>query len=271
MVAVQELYELWATDAYAELKATLAQSLAPRGTGWLLELFAELGPKPGELVLDVGARDAAHAIALVTAHDLRAIALDPVPLHCERARAAVADAGLGDRIEVVEGTIENLPLEDASVDWIWCRDVLVHVDARQGLAECARVLRPNGAMVAYVTLATERLEPREAAELAELAAVVPDSFTAAGIEAAAAAAGFVPRRVERLGSEWRERMIEDGDVDTCAGLLAIGRLDRQRAALVERFGAQAVDVARNGFVWSAYQMLGKTCPTVYVWSKTSSA
>lgn len=269
MPSVQELYELWATDGYAKLKDTVEQSLAPRGTDWLLELFAELGPKPGQVVLDIGAREAIGAITLARAHGLRAVALDPVPLHCERARQAVADAGLAEAIEVVEGTIESLPLDDASVDWIWCRDVLVHVDARRGLAECTRVLRPGGAMVAYVTLAAERLEPREATEVAELAAIVPHSFTAAGIEAAAAEAGFVTRRVERIGSEWRERMIEDGDVDTATGLLSIARIDRRRLELVERFGAQAVDVARNGFLWGVYQMLGKLVPTVYVWERNA--
>jgi len=267
MPTVQELYELWATDAYAELKETLGHSLEPRGARWLLELFAELEPEPGQLVLDIGARDAIGAIKLVQAHGLRAVALDPIPLHCERARQAVAEAGLSDAIEVVEGAIENLPLEDRSVDWIWCRDVLVHVDAARGLAECARVLRPGGAMVAYVTLATERLEPREAAEVVELAAIEPDSFSAVEIEAAAADAGLVTRRVERIGSEWRERMIEDGDLDTAAGLLSIARIDRGRSELVERFGAQAVDVARNGFLWGVYQMLGKLAPTVYVWER----
>ena len=267
MATVQELYELWASDGYAELKETLGQSGAPRGGESLLQTFAELGPQPGQLVADIGARDAAGAIRLAKAHGLRAIALDPVPLHCERAQRAVAEAGLADSIEVVEGAIESLPLDDASVDWIWCRDVLVHADARRGLAECARVLRPGGAMVAYVTLATERLEPREAAEVVELAALVPDSFTAAGIEGAATGAGLVTRRVERIGSEWRERMIEDGDLDTAAGLLSIARIDRRRSELVERFGPAAVDVARNGFLWGVYQLLGKLCPTVYVWER----
>jgi ubiquinone/menaquinone biosynthesis C-methylase UbiE len=271
MVSVQRLYELWATDAYAELKEALDHSLAPRGTGWLLELFAELEPKPGQLVLDIGARDAVGAITLARAHALRAVALDPVPLHCERARQAVADAGFAEAIEVVEGRIESLPLDDASVDWIWCRDVLVHVDARRGLAECARVLRPDGAMVAYVTLATERLEPREAAEVVELAALVPESFTAAGIDAAAAAAGLVTHRVEPIGSEWRERMLEDGEWDGAADLLRLARLERQRPELVERYGPLAVDAARNSFLWGMYQLLGKLCPTVYVWSTTSSA
>lgn len=267
MSSVQELYELWATDAYAELKETLAQSLEPRGTEWLLQTFAELGPKPGQLVVDIGARDAVGAITLARRHGLRAVALDPIALHCERARQAVAEAELDDRIEVVEGVIEHLPLDDASADWIWCRDVLVHVDARRGLAECARILRPGGAMVAYVTLATERLEPKEAAEVVASAAIAPGSFTAAGVEAAAADAGLVTRRVDPIGSEWRERMLEDGDLDTATGLLSIARIDRRRSELVERFGAEAVDIARNGFVWGVYQMLGKLCPTVYVWER----
>ncbi|HKD94488.1 MAG TPA: class I SAM-dependent methyltransferase [Gaiellaceae bacterium] len=271
MPTVQELYELWATEAYPELKASLEQSLEPRGLESLRETFASLDPQPGQVVVDIGARDAVGAIRLAQQHGLRAVAVDPVPLHCERARQAVAEAGLEDRIEVVEGAIEDLPLADASVDWIWCRDVLVHVDVRRGLAECERVLRPGGAMVAHVTLATERLEPREAAELAALAAIVPESFTAAAIEAAAAEAGFITREEDVIGSEWRERALEDGDWDAAGTLLAIARLDRQRPELVEHYGAIAVDVARNGFLWGIYQLLGKLCPTVYVWSKTSSA
>src|SRR5207253_8733222 len=129
---------------------------------------------------------------------------EPGPQHDTLAREPIAPAGLAGEIDVAEAAVESMPLADASADWIWCRDVLVHADARRGLAECARVLRPGGAMVAYVTLATARLEPREASEVAELAAIVPDSFTAAGIEAAAAEAGLVTRRVERIGSEWPE-------------------------------------------------------------------
>jgi ubiquinone/menaquinone biosynthesis C-methylase UbiE len=269
MPAVQELYELWATEAYTELKESLGQSLEPRSTASLLETFAGLGPEPDQLVLDIGARDAVGAIRLARRYDLRAVALDPVPLHCERARRAVAEAGLDDRVEVVEGAIESLPLDDASVDWIWCRDVLVHVDVRRGLAECARVLRPGGAMVAHVTLATDRLEPREAAEVMALGAIVPGSFTAAHVEAAATEAGFVTREVDIVSPEWRERMLEDGDWDAAATLLAIARLDRRRPELVERYGELAVDVARNGFLWGVNLVLGKLRSSVYVWERSA--
>jgi len=260
MPTVQELYELWADEA--ELNDALGRSLDPRGVDSLFAAFAELGSEPGQLVLDAGARNAHHAIRLVREHGLRAVALDPVPVHLELARAAVAEAGLGDEIEVVEGSIEALPLADESVDWIWCRDVLVHVDAARGLAECARVLKPGGAMLAYVTLATDRLEPKERAELVDATAI--ETFDADVLERAAVAAGLEQRSVDRLGSEWRESMLEQGSWDAGKDLLHLARLRRGD------FDGVHADAAWAGLVWGIYQLLGKTCPTVYVWSKTSS-
>ena len=261
MPTVQELYELWADEA--ELDEALGHSLEPRGTDWLYEAFAALGPQRGDLVADLGARDAKYAIELVRRHGVRAVALDPVPLHCEMARTAVAAAGLDAEIDVVEASIESMPLDDASVDWIWCRDVLVHVDAPRGLAECARVLRPGGAMLAYVTLATEKLEPRERAEV--VAATAVETFDADVLERAAAAAGLEQRSVDRLGSEWRESMIEQGTWDAGEDLLEIARLRRGD------FAGAGAEAAFGGLVWGIYQLLGKTCPTVYVWSRTSSS
>ncbi|HEY4411943.1 MAG TPA: class I SAM-dependent methyltransferase [Gaiellaceae bacterium] len=261
MPTVQELYELWADEA--ELDEALGRSLEPRGTDWLYDAFAALGPQRGDLVADLGARDAKHAIELVRRHGVRAIALDAVPLHGELARAAIADAGLSTEIEVVEASIESMPLDDASVDWIWCRDVLVHVDAQRGFAECARVLRPGGAMLAYVTLATEKLEPRERAEL--VAATAIETFDADELERAAAAAGLEQRSVDRLGSEWRESMIEQGTWDAGKDLLEIARLRRGD------FAGPDAEAAWGGLVWGIYQLLGKTCPTVYVWSRASSS
>ena len=261
MTNVRELYELWAGDS--ALDEELARSLDPRGTDWLFELFASLGPKAGQLVVDAGARDARHAIRLVREHDLRAVALDPLPRHVELAQEAVAASGL--EIEVVAAPIEAMPLPDASADWIWCRDVLVHVDVERGLGECARVLRLGGSMVAYATLATDLLEPREAAELADALALT--TIDGDRIEAAAAAAGLELVRKDELGGEWRERMIEDGDWDAGDTLLRLSRLGRRRDGLVAEFGAAAVDAYVGGHLWGVYQLLGKLCPTVYVWRR----
>ena len=99
MTSVQELYgELWAGEK--DLDQELAQSFDPRGTESLFAMFAALGPRAGQLVVDVGARDATHTIRLVRDHGLRAVALDPVPLHVELAKRGVVDGGratVGDR------------------------------------------------------------------------------------------------------------------------------------------------------------------------------
>jgi SAM-dependent methyltransferase len=259
----QRLYELWADGA--ELRGALEPSLEPRGTDSLYDAFAALGPEPGQLLVDVGARDARHTIRLVREHGLRALALDPVPVHVDRARAAVSEAGLDGEIEVMEGAIESLPFPDASVDWLWCRDVHVHVDARRGLAECARVLRPDGAMVAYVTLATDRLEPRERADLVRASAIA--TFDADVVEAAAAAGGLALRSVDRIGTEWRERMVEERHWDPGEDLLRLARLARRRDELAARHGEDAVAAAWSGLVWGVYQLLGKLSPTIYVWAR----
>jgi SAM-dependent methyltransferase len=257
MPTVQELYELWAGDS--ELREALKRSLEPRGLDSLYGAFAALGPKPGDVLLDVGAANAKHTIRLVQEHGLRGIALEPLQVHRELACRAIADTGL--EIEVLDGAIESIPLADDSVDWVWCRDVLVHVDASRGLAECARVLRPGGSIIAYVTLATDRLEPNERAELADAVAVT--TFDADVVESAARDAGLVLGSVDRLGSEWRERLIEDGDWNAGEDLLQIARLRRGG------FDGPDAAAAWGGLVWGVYQLLGKLCPTVYVWTSST--
>jgi ubiquinone/menaquinone biosynthesis C-methylase UbiE len=263
MTSVEQLYEIWSRDS--ELRDALAQSLDPRGFDWLFELFASLGAKPGQVLADVGCRDAKHAVRLVREHSLHAYAIDPLPLHVEKSKAEVDAAGVD--VTVLQGAIESLPLDDESVDWIWCRDVLVHTDVRRGLAECARVLRAGRRMVAYVTLPTDRLEPRERELLVTTTALNPNAFDRKNVESAARDAGFAQIAVHRLQGEWREWMIESGTWEGSDSLLLLSRLQRREDEFVDTYGRAAVDAVRGGHLWGVYQMIGKLCPTVYVWER----
>jgi SAM-dependent methyltransferase len=256
--SVEQLYgEIWAEEE--------PQPVAPpaRGTDWLFEVLAELGPQAGQLVVDVGARDAKHAIRLVKEHGLRAVAVDPVPHHVELARRAIAEAGV--EVDMLQAGIEDMPIEDGAADWIWCRDVLVHVDLARGFAECARVLRPGGQMLAYLTCSTASLEPREASWLFDALAIVPESTDPQTIEARAADAGLALTSKTELGGEWRERMVADGTWSANDDLAELSRLRRSGADFDDpRVAAQAA-----GAAWGIYQLLGKTCPTVYVWTSST--
>ena len=81
----------------------------------------------------------------------------------------------------------------------------------------------------------------------------------------AAAAGLTLVSRTRLGGEWRERMIEDGSWEPGSDLLRLSRLHRREAELVERHGATRVAAYVAARTWGVYQLLGKLCPTIYVW------
>ena len=231
----------------------------------LYDAIGALGLGPQHLLLDVGCRDTAHTCELVRRYGCRALGVDPVAHNIAKAQALIARNGLAERVRAVDGRIEALPADDASVDFIWCRDVLTHVpDLRVGLAECRRVLRPGGMMLVYMTLATESLEPREAAWLFPPLAAVPTSMDGANVEAAFGDAGLRLVRRDVIGSEWRERWEEDGTRTTSKQLLRIARMRRDRERLLAEFGRTEYLAELANCYWGVYQMLGKLQPTMYV-------
>ena len=62
----------------------------------------------------------------------------------------------------------------------------------------------------------------------------------------------------------RERMIEDETWDPAADLL---RLSRVRRAAELRAADDHIAAYVAGRRWGIYQLLGKLCPTVYLWQK----
>jgi ubiquinone/menaquinone biosynthesis C-methylase UbiE len=266
---VEELYgELWAEDE--AFKAELDRSLDPRPAESLYDTFGELGVDAKDLVLDIGCRDAKHSVELARRFGCRVIAADPIPRHVERALERITDEGVEDRVNVVEAAIESLPLEDGSVDFVWCRDMLNHVRLSEALSECSRVLRPGGGMLVYQTFATDLCEPGEARRLWSATAVVPENMSRSYFEQNAAAAGFEIIAVDEIDSEWRESWLEAGDRHTVDLLLRAARLRRREAELVARYGRDRYEAALGGAVWGVYQLLGKLCPTVYVLEKPSA-
>ena len=243
-VRVQELYEHWAADPPYDPEDSARASTRAARTG--CSSCSRRSGRSRATSSSTSARATAkHFRRLVEAHGLRGLATRPRP---ERRRTSS------------KASIEELPLEDESVDWIWARDMLVHVDLEPAFAECVRVLKPGGRMVAYVTLATDELEPRERAWLCDAIAI--RNFDGARVEAAAAGADAraedrARQRVARADDRGRRR----GTRPTrSSGLARMRRLGDRRAR------STAPDLS-----WGIYQLLGKTCPTVYVWSKTSSA
>lgn len=251
-----------------EFYALTDRSLAPRPSGMLADKLAGLGIGAQHHLLDVGCRDANHTIGLAQRFGCTALGIDPVAQRIAEAERAISEAGLNERVQAVAGWIEAIPAADASVDFIWCRDMLNHVaELSTGLAECYRVLRPGGWMLVYQTFSTDLMEPKEAAFIYDTMGIVPQNQSGAFFENTVQSVGFAIAEKDAVASEWREFWEEDGSRKTSEQLLRVARMRRNRDELIPLLTETHYNVEIADCLWGVYQMIGKLCPTVYILTK----
>jgi ubiquinone/menaquinone biosynthesis C-methylase UbiE len=103
----------------------------------LAELQKRSPIRPGERILDIGC-------GLDTALDF---VEEPVlGFTVDTLAVELSALGLSPHARHTAGALENLPYRDASFDRVMLMNVLDHVrDARSGLRETARILRPDAA------------------------------------------------------------------------------------------------------------------------------
>jgi len=263
-------------DAYPrieeEFQAALGKSLNPRGPELLFDLVREIGLSAGSAAVDVGCGEGKHSLELAERFEFTVTGIDPVPRHTELANAKLAafaalHPDVGRRVSFKLGVAEALPLEDRSVDLVWCRDVLVHVaDLDQAYAEFQRVLREGGHVLVYQMFGTDRLEPREADWLWRTMGVVPTSAERARTDAAISAAGLRVDDCIDFGTEWGE-WAEEQTGKSSIRLLYASRLLRDPQRYVAQFGQDAYDIMLGDCLWHVYGMIGKLDRRVYLLSR----
>ncbi len=133
---------------------------ASRRTVAQMAEYTEVGPD--SVVLDIGSGYGGAARYLADRFGCKVVALNLSEVENERAREQNRKAGLEDKIEVVDGSFEDIPFEDNSFDLIWSQDAMLHSGRReQVLKEAARVLKPGGRMVFTDPMRSDDCETEE--------------------------------------------------------------------------------------------------------------
>jgi ubiquinone/menaquinone biosynthesis C-methylase UbiE len=270
MRTVEEVYGEGFADVDA-FEAALGESLDPRGLNNLMfGMVADLGLAAGSVALDVGAREGFHCIELARRFGFDVLGVEPVRLHLDGAAKALRtlaeeEPEVAARVRVEEGVAEHLQVADASVDLVWCRDVLVHVaDLRAVFAEFHRVLRPGGRALIFQMTATEWLTPAEAERLWPVAGIHAASADPQNIAASIAESGLSVVEQIELNGEIREFLEEAGVGRSSQQLLWVSRMLRNRPAYEQRFGVAAYETMLTNCLWGVYQMIGKLDPRIYL-------
>ena len=110
-------------------------------------MAAKAGPLKGKHVLDLGSGYGGAARVLAGEYGAKVTCLNLSAVENERNRAMTAEAGLADKITVVDGSFDSVPFEDETFDLAWSQDAILHApDRRAVLDEVARVLKPGGGL-----------------------------------------------------------------------------------------------------------------------------
>lgn len=118
------------------------QVFEPFTLGFASTAISALGLNPGQAVLDVGAGSGGAALAMAE-QGLRVTAVDAAARMVERIQERASERGLAVDARTMDG--QALKLSDGSFDGaLSVLGIILFPDARLGLAEMRRVVRPGG-------------------------------------------------------------------------------------------------------------------------------
>lgn len=109
------------------------------------ELFSKYVDFHGKTVLEVGCNQGYLLNSFLKHEQFNAIGAD-----LNEAALEAAKSNFGDRIRFVRSTPESIPLDDESVDIIYCIDTVEHLSAaREIFIDCHRILKPGGTLLVH--------------------------------------------------------------------------------------------------------------------------
>lgn len=260
-LTVEQMYDYWDLD-WDEAMALTDMSLHPRPKDSIFDTLSTLGVGDESSVLDIGGRDATDGLAIAERFGCRVIVVDPVQENVDDGERAIASHDHGALVDIHRGKINQIPVDDDTVDVVFSRDMMTHVEDLDGaLIECRRVLVDTGSMLIHQVFETPLLEPAEKARICADLATVAERLSIDAFEVSVRRAGFTIQTIDPIGSEWLESFLEREDGEK--RLLRAARMRRNKHDIVARIGVAPYRVMQANNLWTIYRMIGKLEERLY--------
>ena len=260
-LTVEQMYDYWDVD-WDEAMALTDLSLDPRPKDSIFDSLSTLGIGGGSTVLDIGGRDASDGLAMAERFGCRVIVVDPAQENLDDGERAISSHDHGGLVEIHRGTINEIPVDDDTIDVVFSRDMMTHVEDLDGaLGECRRVLVDTGSMLIHQVFETPLLEPAEKARICADLATVPERLSIEPFEDSVRRAGFTIQTMDPIGSEWLESFLEREDGEK--RLLRAARMRRNKHDIVAKVGVVPYRVMQANNLWTIYRMIGKLEERLY--------
>lgn len=103
-----------------------------------------LSPSDDLRIADIGCGSGASTLLLARHLDARVTALDLIPEFLTRLENDAEAAGLAERIETQQASMDALPFAEAALDAIWSEGAIYNLGFETGVAAWRRYLKPGG-------------------------------------------------------------------------------------------------------------------------------
>lgn len=148
--AFQFYFTIWGgEDIHVGVYESDDEPIADAGRRTVTRMLDLLPPLNADsMVIDFGSGFGGAARQLVNRTDCRVVCLNLSEKQNELNRQKNREAGLANRIEVIDGTFEEVPKPDAQFDVVWSEDSILHASDRvKVIQEANRVLKPGGSLI----------------------------------------------------------------------------------------------------------------------------
>jgi len=142
-------YTVWGgEDIHIGLYKDEVEPIRDASRRTVAEMADRLSATPDSQVIDLGGAYGGSPRYLAEKFGCHVVSLNLSEVQNRRARQQNEEAGLADKVTVVDGDFENVPYEADTFDIVWSQDSFLHSGNREKvLEEIERVIKPGGELI----------------------------------------------------------------------------------------------------------------------------